>query len=192
MLFDPDNTTVTGLRDYLADERDRLNFPEMWHRFCTTGALALLERRAISQPDCVEFCELADAGLDCSLEIHATWPRGWDIRLSYELTCPLTGNVWATSGGPSFVRPELGRLPVGQFSRRGEGRIHLVDMRQEQILGVFVTPTTAEIEGRLYEMVLAGEWDGRKVVPLPQSPTTTQIMSVPSTPAVSNLRKSSS
>lgn len=170
MFLDPDNPTVTGLRDYLADERDRLNFPEMWHRFCTSAALALLERRTISQPDCVELCELADAGLDCSLEIHATWPRGWDIRLSYQLTCPDTGEVWATSGGPSFVRLELGRLPVGQFSRRGEGRIHLVDMRQEQILGVFVTPTAAEIDGRRYEMVLAGRWDGQKVVPITDTP----------------------
>lgn len=170
MLFDPDHPTATGLREYLADERDRLNFPGMWHRFCITGALALLERGAISQPDCVELCELADAGLDHSLEIQATWPRGWDIRLSYELKCPLTGEVWATSGGPSFVRPELGRLPVGQFSRRGEGRIHLVDMRQEEVLGVFVTPTAAEIDGRLFEMVLAGRWDGMQVVPLTQAP----------------------
>lgn len=168
MLFDPDHPTVLGLQEYLTDEHDRLNFPEMWHRFCTTGALALLERRAISQPDCVELCEQADAGLAHSLEIQATWPCGWDIRLSYELTCPDTGKVWATSGGPSFVRPELGRLPVGQFSRRGEGRIHLVDMRQEQILGVFVTPTAAEIDGRLYEMVLAGLWDGLQVVPIPK------------------------
>ncbi|WP_145150943.1 hypothetical protein [Pseudomonas oryzihabitans] len=171
MLFDPDNPTVLGLREYLADERDRLNFPEMWHRFCTAGALTLLEQRAISQPDCVELFETADAGLDHALEIHATWPRGWEITLSYELTCPTTGEVWATSGGPSFVRPELGRPPVGQFSRRGEGRIYLVDMRQEQILGVFVTPTAAEIDGRLYEMVLVGRWDGHKVVPVTGNPS---------------------
>lgn len=170
MLFDPDNPTVTGLRDYLADERDRLNFPEMWHRFCTTAALALLGRKAISQPECVEFCELADAGLDHALEIHATWPRGWDIRLSYELTCTGTGEIWAKSGGPSFVRPQLGMFPVGQFSRRDEGRIYLTDMHQQQIFGVFVTPTAAEIDGRTYEMVQVGRWDGQKVVPITDTP----------------------
>ncbi|MCD4863718.1 hypothetical protein [Pseudomonas sp. PLB05] len=161
---------MLGLQRYLTYERDRLDLPEIWHRFCITGALALLERRAISQPDCVELCEHADAGLDHSIEIQATWPRGWDIRLSYELTCPDTSEAWATSGGPSFVTPELGRLPVGQFSRRNQGRIYLVDMRQEQVLGVFVTPTAAENDGRLYEMVLAGRWDGQKVVPITDTP----------------------
>lgn len=142
----------------------------MWHRFCITGGLSLLERRAISQPTCVEFCERTDAGLYQSMGIQATWPRRWEIRLSYELTCPDTGEVWATSGEHSFVRPELGRPPVGQFSRRGEGRIHLVDMSQKQVMGVFVTPTAAEIDGQLYETVLAGRWDGQKVVPITDTP----------------------
>ncbi len=105
--------------------------------------------------------------IDLEVPVVRTWPCGWDIRLSYELTCPDTGKVWATSGGPSFVRPELGRLPVGQFSRRGEGRIHLVDMRQEQILGVFVTPTAQR------SMADSTKWCWRplgrlQVVPIPK------------------------
>jgi hypothetical protein len=171
MLFDPDNPTVLGLQEYLTHEHDRLNFPAMWHRFCTTGAIKLLELRKISQPECLELCEIADAGLDHSLEIQATWPCGWDIKLSYEMTCQATGDVWATSGGPSFVRPEMGIFPVGQFTRMNEGRIYLMDMRQQEVLGVFVTPTAAEIDGRVYEMVLAGRWDGQKVLPIEEQGT---------------------
>lgn len=166
MLFDPENPTVQGLREYLTNEPDRLNFHSMWHRFCTEGAIKMLELKKISQAECVELCEIADAGLEHSLEIQATWPRGWDIRLSYEMTCPDTGEVWAKSGGPSFVRPELGLFPVGQFIRRSEGRIYVTDMRQQDVFGVFITPTAAEIEGRVYEMVLKGRWDGQKVVPI--------------------------
>lgn len=164
MLFDPDNPTVLGLQEYLTYEHDRLNFPSMWHMFCTRAAIKLLDLRKIGQPACVELCEAADAGLDHSLEIQSTWPYGWDIRLSYKMTCPDTGEVWATSGGPSFIRPEMGIFPVGQFTRLKEGRIYLMDMRQQEVLGVFVTPTAAEIDGRLYEMALAGRWDGRNVV----------------------------
>ncbi|WP_137279208.1 hypothetical protein [Pseudomonas rhizoryzae] len=170
MFLDPDNPTVTALQDYLADERDRLNFPDMWHRFCTSAAIALLERRTISHPDCVEFCELADAGLDDAIEARTTWPRGWDIHLNYTLTNPETGETWATCSGSSFVRPEMGLYPVGHFTRREEGRIYLVDMFQRQVLGVFVTPTAAEIDGRIYEMVLKGRWNGQKVVPLTDMP----------------------
>lgn len=166
MIFDPDNPTTFRLERYLRDEHDRLNFPDMWHKFCTQGAIKLLEMEDIEQPDCVAYCELADAGRDDAMETWAIWPRGWDIRLSYELTCPATGEVWAKSGGPSFVRPELGVHPIGQFVRRNEGRIYLVDMRQQDVFGVFVTPTAAEIEGRLYEMVLKGRWNGTRVVPI--------------------------
>lgn len=55
---------------------------------------------------------------------------------------------------------------MGQFTRRDEGRIYLTDMHQQQVFGVFVTPTCAAINGRLYEMVLAGRWDGTRVVPI--------------------------
>lgn len=93
MIFDSLNPSLAGLRQYLADEHDRLNYPDMWHRFCTLGAVMLLERQVIDQPECAELCELADAGRDHAMEVWTTWPRGWDIRLSYELTCPETGEV---------------------------------------------------------------------------------------------------
>lgn len=59
---------------------------------------------------------------------------------------------------------------MGRFSRQDDGRIHLADMFQRQPYGVFVTPTAAEIGGRLFEMVLKGRWDGQKVVPITDTP----------------------
>lgn len=170
MIFDPQTPSLPSLKAQFENEHERLNFPELWHRNCTALATGLLDRQIIDQPACAERCELADAGLEHALEIHATWPRGWDISLSYALICQATGEVWATASGCSFTRPQLGLNPVGHFSRQDDGRIYLVNMFQREAYGVFVTPTAAQIDGRLYEMVLKGRWDGRKVVPITDTP----------------------
>lgn len=166
MIFDPQTPSLPNLKAQFDNEHERLNFPELWHRNCITLAVGLFERQIIDHPTCVDRCELAVAGLEHAREIHATWPRGWDVSLSYALTCHETNEVWATASGCSFVRRQLGLNPVGQSRRQDDGRIHLVDMFQRQPYGVFVTPTAAEIDGRVYEMVLAGRWDGQNVVQL--------------------------
>lgn len=166
MIFDPQIPSLPNLKSQFENEHERLNFPELWHRNCIQLATGLFERQIIDQQACAERCELADAGLEHALEIQATWPRGRDLELSYTLTCRETGDTWARCSGCGFVRPELGIHPVGSFTRMREGRIYLVDMFQRAPFGVFVTPTAAEIEGQLYEMVLAGRWDGRQVAPI--------------------------
>ncbi|ASN71531.1 hypothetical protein 9F2_25 [uncultured Caudovirales phage] len=170
MIFDPLTPSLPSLKAQFENEHERLNFPNLWHSVCLQIATELFDRKVISQEQCVERCELADAGLEHALEIHATWPMGWDLQLSYTLTCHDTGQVWARCSGCGFVRPDLGIHPVGSFTRQREGRIYLVDMFQQKPFGVFVTPTAAEIKGQLYEMVLAGRWDGQQVVPITDTP----------------------
>ncbi len=171
MIFDPQTPSLPNLKAQFENEHERLNFPELWHRNCIALAVGLFERQIIDHPTCVERCEVADAGLENALDIHATWPRGWDISLSYALTCQATGEVWATAGGCSFISRHLGLNPVGHFSRQDDGRIYLVDMFQRHPYGVFVTPTVADIGGRLFEMVLKGRWDGQNVVPIEEPDT---------------------
>lgn len=99
MIFDLQTPSPPNLKAQFENEHERLNLPEPWHRNFIALAVGLLERQIIDHPTCVERCELAAAGLEHALEIHATWSRGWDIKLSYALTCQDTGEVWATAGG---------------------------------------------------------------------------------------------
>lgn len=150
MIFDLRNPSVSDWHLHLADDHERLNFPDAHFQFMLKIASALLKKHLIDEVQWLDMYDVALGARDDAHEKRADHPCAIVVSSKQALVDVETGQVRGYTKHGTF-RLE-GLFDYCNFTRDPTGRMSAMDKGLYKVIGVFESPDLVRIEGRLYRI----------------------------------------
>lgn len=152
MIFDLRNPSVSDWHHHLADDHERINFPDVHFQFLLKIANALLKKHLIDQLQWLDMYDVALGAKDDAHEKQANHPCAIVMSEKQALADVETGQVRGYTKHGTFRLD--GMDDFCHFTRDATGRMTAMDKRLDRQAGRFESEDLVRIEGRLYRLSL--------------------------------------
>ncbi len=150
MIFDLRNPSVSDWHEHLADDHERINFPDTHFQFLLKIANALLKKQLIDELQWLDMYDIALGARDDAHEKQASHPCAIVMSERQALVDVETGQVRGHTKHGTFRLD--GMDDYCHFTRDPSGRMTARDKKLYQEFGRFESEELVRIKGRLYRV----------------------------------------